>query len=59
MAEIRHYVVIKATPEKIFKAITTQDGLENWWAKQTIAKPEVGFVNIFTFGKFRNEMKVN
>ncbi len=58
MAEIRHNVVIKASPEKIFDAITTQQGLENWWAKQTTARPEVGFVNVFTFGTFRNEMEV-
>ncbi|WP_152270330.1 SRPBCC family protein [Agriterribacter humi] len=58
MAEIRHNVVIKATPEKIYQAITTQEGLANWWAKQTTAKPDVGFVNTFTFGTFRNEMKV-
>ena len=58
MAEIRINVVIKAIPEKIYNAITTQEGLASWWAKQTTAKPEVGFVNIFTFGKFRNEMKV-
>ncbi len=56
--EIRHNVVIKATPEKIYEAITTEGGLANWWAKQTTAKPEVGFVNTFTFGTFRNEMKV-
>ena len=58
MAEIRHNIVIKATPEKIYQAITTQEGLANWWAKQTTAKPDVGFVNTFTFGTFRNEMKV-
>lgn len=58
MAAIRHNVVIKATPEKIYSAITTQEGLANWWAKQTTAKPEIGFVNTFTFGTFRNEMEV-
>lgn len=58
MPEIRHNVIIKTTPEKVYEAITTQEGLANWWAKQTIAKPEIGFVNIFTFGTFRNEMKV-
>ncbi len=58
MPEIRHNVIIKATPEKVYESITIQEGLANWWAKQTIAKPEVGFVNIFTFGTFRNEMKV-
>ena len=50
MAEIRHNVVIKATPDKIYKAITTQEGLANWWAKQTTAKPQIGFLNTFTFG---------
>ncbi len=58
MADIRHNVSIKATPEKIYEAITTHEGLANQWAKQTTAKPEVGFVNTFTFGTFRNEMKV-
>jgi uncharacterized protein YndB with AHSA1/START domain len=58
MTSIRHNVAIKATPEKIYKAITTQEGLANWWTNDTTAKPEVGFVNVFIFGKFRNEMKV-
>jgi uncharacterized protein YndB with AHSA1/START domain len=58
MEEIRHNVMIKARPENVYDAITTQEGLESWWAKQTTANPEVGFVNIFTFGNFRNEMKV-
>ena len=57
-SEIRINVAIKARPEKIYDAVTTQEGLANWWAKQTTAKPEVGFVNLFIFGKFRNEMKV-
>jgi uncharacterized protein YndB with AHSA1/START domain len=58
MADIRINVVIKATPQIVYNALSTQDGLAGWWAKQTTAKPEVGFVNVFTFGKFRNEMKV-
>lgn len=57
-AEIRINVPIAATPQKIYEAITTQEGLSSWWAKQTIAKPEKGFINVFTFGSFRNEMKV-
>ena len=58
MEEIKLNLVIKATPEKIYEAITTEKGLSNWWAKQTTAKPEVGFVNEFTFGNDRNEIKV-
>jgi len=59
MAEIRINVLIKANPGKVYNALSTEEGLASWWAKQTVAKPEVGFVNVFTFGKqFRNEMKV-
>ena len=58
MAEIRLNVVVKATPDKVYQAISTQEGLTGWWAKQTIAKPEVGFVNTFAFGTVRNEMEV-
>lgn len=58
MADIRHNVVIKATPQKIYEAITTQEGIEGWWCKNTTAQPQIGFVNIFIFGQFRNEMKV-
>jgi uncharacterized protein YndB with AHSA1/START domain len=58
MADIRHNVVIKTTPEKVYNAVTTQEGIEAWWCKNTTAKPELGFVNTFTFGKFYNEMEV-
>lgn len=58
MEAIKHNVVIKTPPEKVYQAVTTQEGLASWWCKQTTAKPEIGFVNIFTFGQFRNEMKV-
>jgi uncharacterized protein YndB with AHSA1/START domain len=58
MEMIRHNVTIKTTPQVIFKALTHEEGLKSWWAKNTVAKAEVGFVNVFTFGKFRNEIKV-
>ena len=58
MTDIRHNLVIKAAPEKVYTAITTQEGIASWWCKQTSAKPEVGFVNVFVFGQSRNEMKV-
>ena len=58
MPDIRINVSIKAAPQTIYDAITTQEGLSSWWAKQTIAKPEVGFLNVFTFGTFRNAMKI-
>lgn len=58
MADIRHKLTIKVKPEQVYQAITTKEGLEAWWCKHTTAKPEVGFVNRFTFGDFTAEMKV-
>ncbi|RPD40599.1 SRPBCC family protein [Chitinophaga barathri] len=58
MADIRHNLVIKAAPGKVYQAVTTQEGLESWWCKNTTAQPETGFVNLFIFGQHRNEMKV-
>lgn len=58
MEEIRINVTIKAAAEQVYDVITTQEGLAGWWAKQTTAKAETGFVNTFTFGSFINKMKV-
>jgi uncharacterized protein YndB with AHSA1/START domain len=58
MGEIKHNVVIKAAPEKVYNALATQEGLAGWWTKDTIAKAEKGFVNVFMFGNQKNEMKV-
>jgi len=58
MTAIRHKLVIKTNANIVFKALTTQEGLASWWAKETTAKPEAGFVNIFHFGNNRNEIEV-
>ena len=58
MADIKHKLAIKTKPEIVYNAITSQEGLSGWWSKQTTAKPEIGFINIFVFGQFRNELKV-
>ena len=59
MEHIRHYLVIKAPIEKVYHAITSREGLSNWWTEETIAKPEVGFLNEFKFGgEYHNKMRV-
>lgn len=60
MADIKHQLDIGASPEKIYEAITSQEGLSNWWAVDTRAKPEVGSVTKFGFNKRRTvfEMEV-
>lgn len=58
MEKIRINVTIKAPSETVYHALTTEEGLSGWWAKQTTARPEIGFLNTFTFGTFVNKMKV-
>ena len=50
MEHIRHAFIIKAPLEKVYENITTQEGLSKWWTQETIARPEVGFLNEFKFG---------
>jgi uncharacterized protein YndB with AHSA1/START domain len=60
MEHIRHYVLIKAPINSVYKAITTQEGLSQWWTNQTTAKAEIGFVNEFRFGpEYFNKMRIS
>ena len=59
MAEIKHLLHINAPASEVFKAITEETGLKNWWTDDTVAKPEVGAVIEFNFGeRYHDEMKV-
>ena len=56
---IYHQVIIDSKPEDIFRVITEREGLSQWWIQDCIAKPEIGFINIFKYqGSVYNEMKV-
>jgi uncharacterized protein YndB with AHSA1/START domain len=39
MPDILHRVGIKATPEKVFAALATIDGLRGWWVSTTTGTP--------------------
>ena len=59
MAEIRHFLNIKSSPEKVYRAITEQEGLASWWTRETIAKPQIGSIAEFKFGdRYHNKMRV-
>jgi uncharacterized protein YndB with AHSA1/START domain len=59
MADIKHFMTIFAPAATVYKAITGQNGLALWWAKDTIARPETGFVNEFRFDTgYHNKMKI-
>jgi len=59
MTDIKHFVGINAPAKTVYNAITEQKGLSSWWTNDTIARPEIGFVNEFKFGeRYHNKMKV-
>jgi uncharacterized protein YndB with AHSA1/START domain len=59
MADIRHYLVINAPAEKVYKAVTEQEGLRGWWTQETEAAPEENSVAEFRFGeRYHNRMRV-
>lgn len=50
MVDILHRVGVKtATPEKVYDALTTVDGLAGWWTDDTTSSAEVGGVLAFRF----------
>jgi uncharacterized protein YndB with AHSA1/START domain len=59
MKSIYHRLLIGAPAEKVYEALTTQEGLSGWWSPETKAKPEVGSIARFAFGaEYFKEMKI-
>jgi len=51
MAEIKHQIPVKASPQKVYAALATQAGLREWWTADTTADEEVGGKAEFGFDK--------
>jgi uncharacterized protein YndB with AHSA1/START domain len=47
--DIVHSVDRKTTPDHLYEAITTRQGLAGWWTPQVKAEPTVGALNEFHF----------
>ena len=58
-APLVHQVNIKATPDTIYQAISTQDGLSSFWTSDSQAEPKVGSIAIFGFGGPSQRMRVD
>ena len=58
MADIKHLLHIAAPREKVYQALSTIEGLSNWWTRQTTGSTRPGDVVQFRFGEFGNDMKV-
>lgn len=58
MKKIIHFVRIHAAPEKVYRALTTQAGLSNWWST-VVSIDDVDRSIHFRFaGDFNPDMKV-
>jgi uncharacterized protein YndB with AHSA1/START domain len=50
MPDILHRIGIEnASPEQVYEALTTLDGLSAWWTEKTTGDPEIGGVIEFRF----------
>jgi uncharacterized protein YndB with AHSA1/START domain len=59
MPNIHQNLLIGASAEKIYQAITSEKGLSAWWTPDTNAKAEVNSVARFPFGNdYYKEMKI-
>jgi len=57
--DIVHSVDIETTPDRLYEAITTQQGLAGWWTPQVKAEPTVGALNEFHFEGTTLKFRVN
>ena len=59
MHSIKHQLQIKASPEKVYRALTSTEGLRGWWTLEAKADEQVGGVAEFIFGEqYHNKMKI-
>jgi uncharacterized protein YndB with AHSA1/START domain len=58
MASIKHLLHVTASKEKVYEAISTINGLANWWTKQTTGESKVGGIIQFRFTDAGCDMKV-
>ncbi|MFW5943488.1 MAG: SRPBCC family protein [Chloroflexota bacterium] len=49
MADILHLVPIQASPQSVYEAITTEEGLKSWWTDDVSAEPREGSMAVFRF----------
>ena len=51
MVDILHRIGTRTTtPQEVYAALTTVDGLAGWWTRDTTGRPEVGGTVQFRFG---------
>jgi len=47
MADILHRIVIETSPEKLYEALTQQQGLTDWWIRTETDEKQGGYAQFF------------
>ncbi len=50
MPDILHDFPVKATPARVFAAMTTPEGLDQWWTFRSAGAPRLGAEYVLDFG---------
>lgn len=59
LAQIRHNLVIHSSPNIVYEAIATEQGVRNWWTVQAQITTEIGGTAEFSFGdKYYIKMEI-
>ncbi|MFE7170774.1 SRPBCC domain-containing protein [Streptomyces sp. NPDC057616] len=58
MVDILHRIGVTSSPDDVYAALTTIEGLSDWWTQDTEGDTEVGGVIRFRFGPGGFDMKV-
>ena len=59
MPDIEHLLTIKALPEKVYEAVTTEQGVAGWWTTENTTSHQVGGNAEFVFGdRYYNRMRI-
>ena len=59
MPSIKHYLLIKTLPGKVYTAITKTEGLCGWWTAEAKADESIGGTAEFIFGeRYYNKMQI-
>src|SRR5205809_6985777 len=58
-APLVHQVNVKSTPETIYKAVSTAQGLAGFWTSESKAEAKVGSIASFGFGGPTQRMRLD
>jgi uncharacterized protein YndB with AHSA1/START domain len=50
MPDIFHDFIIKVSPDRVFNAVSTPQGLDTWWTKTSSGTPKIGAKYELNFG---------